>query len=284
MKVVQSIEQCRAARAKYQSLALVPTMGALHGGHMSLMAEARKRAAHVAVSIFVNPTQFGPKEDFTRYPRPVEADLVKCRSAGVDLVFNPSVEAMYPAGQVDVIVDLPQITGMLEGKHRPGHFKGVCQIVSKLFNIIKPDFACFGQKDFQQLRVITAMVEALNLPIQIVGCPTMRENDGLALSSRNQYLSVDERQRALAIPRALQAAQEEVKQGIVQTNRLVATVQKILLDVGNLGKIPVSIDYVAAVDPLTLKPADLLDRPIVLAIAARVGLTRLIDNVVVKPK
>ncbi|HEX8522781.1 MAG TPA: pantoate--beta-alanine ligase [Tepidisphaeraceae bacterium] len=288
MNVVHTIDQVRQARAQLGALAFVPTMGALHAGHLSLMAQAKQRAPHVAVSIFVNPTQFGPKEDYTKYPRPLESDLENCRSAGVDLVFVPSAEEMYPPAAADITIDLPALTSVLEGKQRPGHFKGVCQVVAKLFNVVRPDVALFGQKDFQQLRVLTAMTEALNWPIQVVGCPTVREPDGLALSSRNQYLSTEERQRALAIPRALQAAQEEVRQGIRQTNRLVATMQKILLDVGSptsaLGRIPVSIDYVAAVDPLTLKPADLLDKPVVLAIAARVGLTRLIDNVVVRPE
>jgi pantoate--beta-alanine ligase len=293
MNVVHTIDQARLARRELSNVALVPTMGALHAGHMSLIAEARKRAegGHVAVSIFVNPTQFGPKEDFTKYPRPLEADLDKCRSAGVDLVFHPSAEEMYPPTQSDtgasVTIDLPQLTSVLEGKHRPNHFRGVCQIVAKLFNILRPDHALFGQKDFQQLRVLSAMTESLNWPIQIIACPTMREPDGLALSSRNQYLSPDERQRALAIPKALFAAEAEAKQGIKQTNRLVATMQKILLDMGppgsTLGKIPVAIDYVAAVDPITLKPADVLDKPVVLAAAARIGLTRLIDNVVVHP-
>jgi pantoate--beta-alanine ligase len=304
MNVVHTIDQARKARRELGSVALVPTMGALHAGHLSLIHEAKKRADHVAVSIFVNPTQFGPKEDYTKYPRPLEADLEKCKSAGVSLVFNPSIEEMYPPEKLakpdqtsspstsrpepqstipTIIIDLPELTSVLEGKHRPNHFKGVCQIVAKLFNILSPNHALFGQKDFQQLRVLTAMTEALNWPVQIIACPTLREPDGLALSSRNQYLSPDERQRALAIPNALFAAQKEVEQGFKQCNRLVATMQKILLDVGSLGRIPVSIDYVAAVDPLTLKPADALDRPIVLAVAARVGLTRLIDNTIVKP-
>jgi pantoate--beta-alanine ligase len=189
---------------------------------------------------------------------------------------------MYPA-PTDIVIDLQKLTGTLEGKHRTGHFKGVCQLVAKLFNIMTPDVACFGQKDFQQLRVIRAMGEALNWPIEIVGCPTVREADGLALSSRNRYLSADERQRALSISRALFAAQSEVRDGVRQCNRLTATMQKILLDQGTLGRVPVSIDYVAAVDPITLKNAELVDGPVVLAIAARIGTTRLIDNIVVQP-
>src|SRR5205814_1347935 len=151
------------------------------------------------------PTHFGPPEDFTKYPRPIESDRARCREAGVELVFNPPLEEMYTPQAVaanDVVVDLPALSSVLEGKHRPGHFRGVCQAVAKLFNIIQPQVACFGQKDFQQLRILTAMAEALNWPVEIVGCPTIREPDGLAMSSRNQYLSPDERERALAISRA----------------------------------------------------------------------------------
>ena len=282
MEVVSTIAEARSQRSRIQRMALVPTMGALHAGHLSLIEEARKQATHVAVSIFVNPTQFGPREDFSKYPRPIEADLEKCRRANVDLVFHPAVEEMYPPWHADVVIDLPELSSVLEGKHRPGHFKGVCQVVGKLFNILSPNIALFGQKDFQQLRIITAMVESLNWQIEIVGCPTVRESDGLALSSRNQYLSADERQRALSIIRALTAAQSEVTTGVRQTNRLIATMRNILLDVGSLGRVPVSVDYVAAVDPITLKPVETISGPTVLAIAARVGMTRLIDNIIVQ--
>jgi pantoate--beta-alanine ligase len=227
------------------------------------------------VSIFVNPMQFGPTEDFHKYPRPIEADLAKCEGAGVHLVFNPPVEEMYPPGVPDVVVDLPSLSTVLEGKHRPGHFKGVCQVVAKLFNIIEPDFACFGQKDFQQLLILTAMVQAMDFPIEIVACPTLREPDGLAMSSRNQYLSPEERQKALSISRGLFAAQDEWRRGITQTNRLVATIQKPILEQH------VNIDYAAAVDPVTLRNVEVVSGATVLAVAARVGKTRLIDNLVV---
>jgi pantoate--beta-alanine ligase len=276
MEVIKTIAQARALRAKYERLALVPTMGALHAGHMSLVAHARNNAAAVAVSIFVNPTQFGPKEDFNKYPRPIEEDLAKCEAAGVNFVFNPAVEEMYRPGLMDVVVDLPQLTSVLEGKHRPGHFKGVCQVVAKLFNVIRPDVACFGQKDYQQLRVIHAMVEALDWPISIIPCPTLRDPDGLAMSSRNVYLSADERQRALSISRALMLAYGEYKHsGVTQTNRLIATMQHEML------ASHLNIDYVAAVDAVTLKSVERIERPTVLAIAARVGNVRLIDNVVI---
>jgi pantoate--beta-alanine ligase len=249
-------------------------MGALHVGHVSLIEVARKKAPHVAMSIFVNPTQFGPREDFSKYPRPIEADLEMCRRAGVELVFNPPPEEMYREGEPDIVVDLPQLTTVLEGKHRPGHFRGVCQIVAKLFNVFEPEVACFGQKDFQQLRVLTAMVETLDWPIEMVPCPTLRDPDGLAMSSRNQYLSLEERNRGLSISRALHAAEAEYRAGVRQTNRLIATMQRILLAQH------LNIDYVAAVDPLTLKDLEVIKDRAALAIAARVGTTRLIDNVI----
>jgi pantoate--beta-alanine ligase len=248
-----------------------------------LIDHAHRTAEHVAVSIFVNPTQFGPREDFTKYPRPIEKDLARCEAAGVNLVFNPSADAMYPPGSVDAPIDLPSLSTVLEGKHRPGHFKGVCQVVAKLFNILTPQWACFGMKDYQQLRIITAMVEALDFPIDIVPCPTVREPDGMAMSSRNQFLSAEERQRALAIPRGLNQAKELVATGVRQTNRLLATMQHTLLDVGQLGRVPLTVDYVAAVDAQTLKPVETIAGPTVLATAARVGMTRLIDNVIVEP-
>jgi pantoate--beta-alanine ligase len=283
MIVARTISEFREARSKLGRIALVPTMGALHAGHMSLIDTAWKHASHVVVSIFVNPTQFGPKEDFNKYPRPTEDDLRKCEAAGVEMAFVPGLEEIYRPGVPDVTIDLPQLTSVLEGKHRPGHFKGVCQVVAKLFNIMQPQVALFGQKDFQQLRVIQAMAAALDWPIEIVGSPTVREKDGLAMSSRNQYLSADERERALSISRALFLAQGEVNDGVRQSNRLVATMQNVVLDPGKLGRIPVSIDYVAVVDPVTLKPIELVTGPTVLAIAARVGATRLIDNLTVTP-
>jgi pantoate--beta-alanine ligase len=275
MRVVDTIAQCRRERSHLGSLAFVPTMGALHEGHLSLIHVARQHAQHVALSIFVNPTQFAPGEDLAKYPRPIQADLAACEAAGVDLVFHPAPQEMYRPGLFDVVVDLPALTGVLEGKHRPGHFRGVCQVVAKLLNIVRPDVACFGQKDFQQLRVIQAMVEALDWPTRIVACPTVREPDGLAMSSRNAYLSPQDRRRALSISRALGLAQQEVASGVRQTNRLITTIQKVLLAEH------LHIDYVAAVDPTTLRNVDAVEGPTVLAVAARVGTTRLIDNVTV---
>ncbi|MGC4032841.1 MAG: pantoate--beta-alanine ligase [Tepidisphaeraceae bacterium] len=277
MEVLSSINDFRQWRKSAGSVGFVPTMGALHPGHLSLVTEAKRRAEKVVASIFVNPTQFGPREDFSRYPRPIEADLKLCEDAGVHAVFTPTPEDMYRPGS-KITVDLPELTTVLEGKHRPGHFQGVCQIVAKLFNIVQPNAACFGRKDFQQLRVISAMVEALDFPVEIVGCPTVRENDGLAMSSRNRYLTPDQRARALSISRALYLAAEAFDAGATVASRLVTIMQRTLLEPGNLGHVQLTIDYVACVDPLTLKPADTLDTPAICCIAARVGDTRLIDN------
>lgn len=274
MQVSNTIEACREARSKLGRLALVPTMGALHAGHLSLIELARRHADVVAVSIFVNPTQFGPKEDFNKYPRPVESDLRMCRQAGVELVFQPTVEQMYPAEPADLVIELPSLSNALEGKHRPGHFRGVCQVVAKLFNILQPQAACFGEKDYQQLRILTAMTEAMNFPIQIIPGPTLRDPDGLAMSSRNRYLSPEERIKALSISRGLFAARDQFASGIDQTNRLLTTIQHTLLEQH------LAIDYVAAVDSRTLRPVERVTTPTLLAVAARVGPTRLIDNVI----
>jgi pantoate--beta-alanine ligase len=277
MRVFQTIAEVRAARG-HDPLALVPTMGALHAGHLSLVEVAKQKTPQVAVSIFVNPTQFGPREDYSRYPRPIESDLGKCELAGVDWVFNPSEQEMYsPTAQV-IVIDLPAVDSLLEGKHRPGHFRGVCQVVAKLFNIIQPSVACFGQKDFQQLRVLSAMVEALNFPVEMVACPTLRDPDGLAMSSRNQYLSAVDRQKALSISRTLFAARDMVAGGVKQASRLITKMQQDLLAQH------LSIDYVAAVDPVSLKTVEVMTGPTVLAIAVRAGATRLIDNIVVQPR
>ena len=270
MNVLHTIAECRAQRATCDALALVPTMGALHAGHISLIEEAHRHAPVVAVSIFVNPTQFGPHEDLSKYPRSLEADLENCRAAGADFVFNPDLAEMYRPEIPEIIVDLPALSSVLEGKHRPTHFRGVCQVVAKLFNILQPTAVCFGQKDFQQLRIVSAMVETLDWPIRIVGCPPVRDPDG-----RNKYLSPDERQRALSISRGLFAARREVESGVTQTNRLTATIQKPMLE-NHL-----NIDYIAAVDPLTLRGVEHVTAPTILAVAARVGATRLIDNVTV---
>jgi pantoate--beta-alanine ligase len=280
MIVTHTIADCRGERAKLGEMVLVPTMGALHAGHLELITIARQHGKHVAVSIFVNPTQFGPGEDFSRYPRPLEEDLEMCRGAGVDLVFNPSAKEMYPdSSSAAIALDLPQLTSVLDGKSRPGHFQGVCEVVAKLFNITQPRAACFGQKDYQQLRILSAMVEKLNWPIKIIACPTKRDADGMAISSRNRYLSREERERGLSISRGLAAAEKQFKAGTREAQRLVSVVENILAD----GKIPLSVDYVALVDALTLQRVEAVISPAVLAVAAKVGATRLIDNVILNP-
>ena len=202
--------------------------GRLHAGHVSLM-ELGPGAARRCVSIFVNPTQFGPREDFSNYPRPIEADLEKCEAAGVDLVFIRRRRRCIGPGSPETVIDLPQLTSVLEGKHRPGHFRGVCQVVAKLFNIVQPQVACFGQKDFQQLRVLSAMTAALDWPIEIVACPTMRDPDGMAMSSRNQYLSAAERQRGVGDQQSAVRRQDLVKGGVRQASRLMTMAQHLLL-------------------------------------------------------
>ncbi|MFN4242551.1 MAG: pantoate--beta-alanine ligase [Tepidisphaerales bacterium] len=277
MKIAQTIRDARADRAELGRLALVPTMGALHEGHLALIREARRHAPHVAVSIFVNPTQFGPREDFHKYPRPIERDLELCQAEKVDLVFNPAAEEMYPPPQFAMRFEWPQLTEPLEGKFRPGHFSGVCQVVTKLFNILTPDVAVFGEKDFQQLRVIRELVRALDFRIELVPVPTVREPDGLAMSSRNAYLSPAERKQALAISRALFTAEADFKRGVRSAARLITTMQRIVLEQHLL------VDYVACVDAETLKDVDHIHAPAVLALACRAGKTRLIDNLKLIP-
>ncbi|MER5648233.1 pantoate--beta-alanine ligase [Streptosporangium sp. NPDC002524] len=251
------------------ALALVPTMGALHEGHRSLIRLARERAAHVAVSIFVNPLQFGPAEDFSRYPRTFDADLEACEAEGVGIVFAPSAEDMYlPDRQVGVSAG--GMGSVVEGEFRPGHLDGVLTVVLKLFNLVQPDVAVFGQKDAQQLAVIRRMVADLNLPVSIVGGPTVREPDGLALSSRNRYLSPEDRVTALALSRALAAGS-----GL----RAPAEIRRAALAVLE-AEPSLALDYLVLVDPATFaEVGDGHTGEAILAVAARVGSTRLIDNV-----
>jgi pantoate--beta-alanine ligase len=259
-------------RGEGRLLGLVPTMGALHKGHLSLVQAARKRADVVVVTIFVNPAQFGPKEDFGKYPRTLESDLQALSAGGCDLVFLPSVDDIYPPG-FSTYVEPPAVAQPLEGICRPGHFRGVATVVLKLFHLVPADFACFGQKDYQQLLVIRRMVEDLAVPIEIVGCPTVREADGLAMSSRNRYLSHAERQQALAISRALERAGEMVATGERSTAVIVAEMRCLLHEAGIS-----RIDYVAVADRETLIEKPGIDGPSIALIAADLGTTRLIDN------
>jgi len=265
-----------AVRSTGKRLGLVPTMGALHAGHLSLVAEARSRAAEVALTIFVNPTQFGPNEDFARYPRTLERDLELCREAGVAHVFAPEAREMYPEGE-RTRVHVDGLTAALCGPHRPNHFDGVTTIVSKLFAVSGECVAVFGRKDYQQLKVIERMTRDLLLPIEIVGLPTLRDADGLALSSRNAYLSAEERERALSIPRALSAAVSAFAAG----ERRIARLKQAAL--GELGAGGLRLDYATLADPdelLPLPEGGSGGERLLFAVAGFVGKTRLIDNVV----
>ena len=230
MQVHEDIDDARRACAEHRNLGFVPTMGALHEGHLSLIRRARQLCDHVAVSIFVNPTQFGPEEAFDRYPRPRNHDLDLCRAEGVSLVFCPRPESMYPPSEPAAVVDVPALSGDLEGAHRPGHFAGVCVVVAKLFSIVQPQVAFFGQKDYQQWRVIEAMTSGLNLPVRIEACPTVREPDGLALSSRNAYLNPQQRPRALGLFRALTEAQQAIGRGQTDTKTVEQAMARTLSD------------------------------------------------------
>lgn len=266
-----------------ERIALVPTMGALHDGHMSLVREGRVRADRVVVSIFVNPTQFGPNEDFDSYPRTEEADIALLEAEGVDILWAPGVREMYPAGFATT-VSISGISEVLDGAARPGHFDGVATVVSKLLGQVRPDVALFGEKDYQQLAVIRRLVTDLNLRAEIVGVPTARAEDGLALSSRNAYLTEEERVAALALPRAMQEAARAIRAGAPVGDAL-AIAKTSIRDAGFS-----TIDYVTLCDTATLQPLDSLDRPGRLLAAARIGLNRaddftirLIDNIAVTP-
>lgn len=273
MQTVRRSEELARALDEWKggALALVPTMGALHAGHMALVEEAKRRARHVAATIFVNPMQFGAGEDLQRYPRREEQDLTALEQAGVDLVWLPSVEDIYPEGFATTI-SVSGVSQRWEGEVRPGHFDGVATVVAKLLLSVRPDIALFGEKDYQQLAVIRRMVADLEIPVDIVAVPTVRDEDGLALSSRNSYLSSDERQRALALPRALDTAAASIRGG-GEVSDAVQTARLMLAEAGFS-----RIDYVALVDPTTLEPVDRVSGEARLIAAAVIGSTRLIDN------
>jgi pantoate--beta-alanine ligase len=258
-------------------IAVVPTMGYLHDGHLSLLRAARARADVVILTIFVNPTQFGPNEDLSRYPRDEEGDLAKARPTGLDLAFCPDAAAMYPAG-AQTFVEVRELAGPLCGEKRPGHFTGVATIVTKLFHLTKPHLAFFGEKDYQQLAVIRRMTRDLDFGIEIVGMPIVREPDGLAMSSRNVYLSPDERRQALALIRGLDAARAAVEAGERSAAAIVAACRAPIEAAADA-----RIDYVELRDADELTPVGELTRPAVLALAVFVGKTRLLDNRVLRP-
>ena len=262
----------KALKEDGNSLALVPTMGALHRGHMALVAQARERADAVAASIFVNPTQFNDPKDLARYPRQEDADAAMLAAAGCDLLWLPSVDQIYPDG-FQTRVSVAGVSARWEGEHRPGHFDGVATVVAKLLIAVQPDVALFGEKDFQQLAVIRRMVADLGLPVEMVGVPTVRDPDGLAMSSRNVLLSAVERQLAVALPNALHDSARRIGAG-EQVGRVLAAAKQALIDAGFL-----KIDYFALVDAQSLEPLDAPAGEMRLIAAATIGSTRLIDNV-----
>jgi pantoate--beta-alanine ligase len=258
-------------------IGLVPTMGALHEGHRALIRAARLRCDALVVSIFVNPAQFGPQEDLAKYPRPISQDRALCRKEGVDICFEPTVEAMYPSG-FQTMVTLPAIARWWEGEVRPHHFSGVATVVTKLFGIVHPQISLFGQKDFQQSTLVRQLVKDLNLGVEIIVCPTVREADGLAMSSRNVYLSPDERKRAVTLYKSLLAGAEAIQRGV--TNG--ATIQEAMVQVIK-DEPAMTIDYLAVCDPHRLEPLSAVTSRVVLLGAVRIGSVRLIDNLLVIP-
>jgi pantoate--beta-alanine ligase len=266
-----------AARARGERIAFVPTMGYLHAGHVTLLEEGRRRGDRLVLSIFVNPTQFGPGEDLDRYPRDVDGDLRKAGGAGTDVAFVPERAAMYPRG-FQTYVEVRELARGLDGDSRPGHFTGVATVVCKLFQIVRPHVALFGEKDYQQLAVIRRMVRDLDLPLEVIGLPTVREADGLAMSSRNSYLDPDERRRAVALSRGLFAARARFQAGEREAAALLAAARAPLVEAAAV------IDYLELRDAEALAPLERAgDRPAVLAVAAFIGRTRLIDNVRLDP-
>jgi pantoate--beta-alanine ligase len=267
--------KAREARAEQRVIGLVPTMGALHAGHLALVERAKKECSTVYASIFVNPTQFGPKEDLSKYPRPLEADIEKLTDAGVDGLFLPSAEEMYPAG-FSTYVQVEGISERLEGKSRPGHFRGVATVVLKLFEIVQPSFAYFGRKDAQQARVLQKMARDLNLDVELVICPTVREADGVALSSRNAYLSAEERKAATVLFWALKAAEKELAAGVRDTLELQGTMRRVLES-----EPKAQVDYAEIVDAESFEPVVRIGKRCYALLVVRIGSTRLIDNMLI---
>ncbi|MCE5313687.1 MAG: pantoate--beta-alanine ligase [Armatimonadota bacterium] len=278
MRLIHSIdEMCgiiSGARHEGKTIGLVPTMGALHAGHLTLVGRARQECDFVVVSVFVNPTQFGPSEDFHKYPRTLESDSRKCESGGVDVVFSPSAGDMYPEG-FDTWVDVKGPTDVLEGQSRPGHFRGVATVCAKLFNIVEPDRAYFGTKDYQQLQVIKKMTRDLNMRLEIVPVEIVRERDGLAMSSRNAYLDSREREAALVLSRSLDLARQTFASGEHNAKAIKTRVLNLIA-----AEPLARVDYVAVVDAETLDSIETIDRPAAVLLAVRIGSTRLIDNTV----
>jgi pantoate--beta-alanine ligase len=282
MKVAKTIKSVRnlvkAARRKGKRIGFVPTMGALHIGHISLIKKAKQQTDFVVVSIFVNPTQFGPSEDFKKYPRTIKSDLAICRKAGVDVVFAPSSQEMYPDENL-TWVNIEKLTEPLCGKYRPGHFRGVATVCAKLFNIVAPDVAFFGQKDAQQAIIIKRMVADLNMPLKIVVCPTVRQADGLAVSSRNQYLTRQQKKDATFLYRALKKTESLIKQGTKRSKTVIGEAKKVLKQVPSI-----KIEYISIVNAQTLQELDKITGRVLIAVAVKIGSTRLIDNILIDTK
>ena len=277
MILLEKVADLRAWRKSAGHVVFVPTMGALHEGHATLVREARRRAgdkACVAASIFVNPLQFGPNEDFERYPRTLEADLAMCEAAGADMVFAPPVPEVYHADRSIKILET-SLSTVLCGASRPGHFDGVCTVVAKLFNLVQPDEAVFGKKDYQQLAIIRRLVRDLDIPVLVHGCETVREADGLAMSSRNRYLSAEERAQAPALQAALKLAHEAWMQGVTGTRQLLSLMRGHLAAHASLGR----EDYLQIVDQQSLQPRDIAANHSLIALAVWFGKARLIDNI-----
>jgi pantoate--beta-alanine ligase len=282
MEIITDINQMQkraeALRNSGKTIAFVPTMGCLHDGHLALMRAGRELGDVLVVSIFVNPAQFGPKEDFGSYPRDLERDSALCRQVGVDIIFHPAAEAIYPRG-FQTHIEVENLSRGLCGDFRPGHFRGVATVVAKLFNIVKPHAAVFGEKDCQQLAVIRRMTADLNLDVQIVGYPTVRETDGLAMSSRNTFLSAAERQSALSLSRSLEQAQQMVREGERAPGRIEQAVRE------TISREPATeIEYVRVCHPESLSELKWVEDSTLLALAVRVGKTRLIDNRIITTK
>jgi pantoate--beta-alanine ligase len=277
MEIAQTIESVRkfiaAARGQGRSIGFVPTMGALHIGHISLIQAARKKTDFVVVSIFVNPTQFAPAEDFDKYPRPFDDDLQICTEQGVNLLFAPDTKEIYPTKNI-TWVNVEKLTKGLCGRTRPGHFRGVTTVCAKLFNIVQPDVAFFGQKDAQQAVVIKRMVAGLNMPLKIQICPTVREEDGLAVSSRNKYLSENQRKDAPLLYKSLQKAKQLINTGVTDSVQIIDEMKKILA-----ASTLLEIEYIEIVEPETLEPFKSIKGPVLVALAVRCGQARLIDNI-----
>jgi pantoate--beta-alanine ligase len=278
--MISSISEMKEVSQSIQkqnlTIGLVPTMGCLHEGHLSLIKRSLESCDKTVVSIFVNPTQFGPNEDLDSYPRPLESDIEKLDEMGVDILFHPSKEEMYPTGY-KTFVEIKNITEQLCGKSRPDLFQGVATIVLKLFNIIQPQNAFFGEKDWQQLAVIENLVKDLNLDVAIIRVPLVRESDGLAMSSRNRYLSVQERQSALSLSRTLQKAQDQIRQGITSAKTINNLIQKRLLETEGA-----KIDYISICDPVNFKEKEQIRGRTLIALAVKIGPSRLIDNCIIE--